>query len=76
MDVQAILANNIRKIIQDRGLKQCFVAERAGFDEAAFSNMINGRKIIRAEYVPIIANVLGVTANDLFAPVNDNTASA
>ena len=66
MDTQAILANNIKRMMRDRGLKQRFIAERAGFEENTFSNMLNGRKIIRAEYIPLIANALGVTANDLF----------
>lgn len=72
MDVQCTLARNIRCVIAAQGLKQRVVAERAGFDEQAFSNMLNGRKNIRAEYIPIIAEVLGVTANDLFA-ANDKT---
>lgn len=74
MDVQQILAHNIKTIIRNRGIKQRFVADSAGFDENTFSNMLNGRKLIRAEYIPVIAHVLGVTANDLFQSPNDQSA--
>lgn len=66
MTGQAIIAQNIRKEIEKRGLKQRYVAELAGFDARSFSNMLTGRKIILAEYIPVIANALGVTPNDLF----------
>jgi plasmid maintenance system antidote protein VapI len=41
---------NVRDIISNAGLKQGAVAEKAGFKEMEFSNMLNGRKAIRAEY--------------------------
>lgn len=66
MTGQEIIAQNIRKEINKRGLKQRYVAERAGFDVRSFNNMLTGRKIILAEYIPVIANALGVTPNDLF----------
>ena len=56
---------NIKKIIDERGLKQKYVADKAGFTEDDLSRMINGYKPIRAEYLPTIAKVLGVTINDL-----------
>ena len=64
---QALISSNIRKIIQSKGVKQRYIAERAGFDEKTFSNMVNGRKTIRAEYIPLIADALDVSVNDLFA---------
>lgn len=62
----ARIASNIRNIIDKNGLKQKFVAEKAGFTESDFSRMLTGNKIIRAEYIPALARALGVTPNDLF----------
>ncbi|MEG2014053.1 MAG: helix-turn-helix domain-containing protein, partial [Anaerovoracaceae bacterium] len=41
------------------------VAERLGYNEKEFSNMLNGRKIIRGEDVLPIANALGVEPNEI-----------
>lgn len=60
------LATNIKNIISKSGFKQFIIAERAGFNQYEFSNMLNGRKIIKAEEIPRIANALGVTPNELF----------
>ena len=61
----------IRNTIDSKGMKQVVVAERAGFTEQQFSNMLNGRKVIKAEYIPKIANALGVDVGDLFVDVGD-----
>lgn len=61
-----VFVQNIKKLIEIKGLKQCAVAYRAGFSEQEFSNMLNGRKIIKAEDVTAIANALDATPNDLF----------
>lgn len=66
MDYNNILVMNIRKIINSQGLKQNAVASRAGFNQKDFSNMLNGRKIIKAEYIPLISIALGVDPNKLF----------
>ena len=68
------IAENIRAIITKTGVKQKTITERSGFSENDFSNLLNGRKLIRSEYIVPIANALGVTPNDLFA-VGDNEKS-
>ena len=60
------IAKNVCRLIKDKGLKKRYVAEKAGFTAADFSRMINGKKIIRAEYIPAIAHALGVTPNDIY----------
>ena len=61
------IVNNIKKIIEVKGMKQGVVAERAGFTPQDFSNMLNERrKLIRAEHLPLIATALKVDVNDLF----------
>jgi len=61
-----VFVQNIKKLIEVKGLKQCAVANKAGFSEQEFSNMLNGRKIIKAEDVAVIAGALDATPNDLF----------
>lgn len=61
------VAVGIKKNMAAKGLFQKIVAERSGFTEQQFSDMLNGRKIIRAEYLPAIANALGVDVSDLFS---------
>lgn len=64
------LVANIKKIIDEKGIKQCKIASRIGMSGAEFSRMLNGRKVVRACYVPAIAEALGVSPNDLFADID------
>ncbi len=68
------VVQNIRNIIRKKGMKQTAVAERAGFSDSDFSNMLNDRrKLIRIEYIPKIAKALDVSLNELFKiPEHDN----
>lgn len=64
---QETIASNIRSIIKQKGLIQRKVAERAGFTEQQFCDMLVGRKIIRAEFAPAIAMALGTELADVLA---------
>ena len=66
MSTYDCIINNIKRIIEEKGMKQVAIAERAGFTASEFSNMLNGRKLLRAEYIPKIANALGVDLNEIF----------
>ena len=68
------IRDNIRGTIDAKGMKQVVVAERSGFTEQQFSDMLNGRKIIRAEYIPKIANALGFSVGDLFVDAGQESA--
>lgn len=61
-----IVAYNIRRIMEEKGLKQKYVAERSGFTAQEFSNMMNGRKSINIQYIRCICAALDVNPNDLF----------
>lgn len=65
------IASTIRSVITKRGLPQKVVAERCGFTEQQFTDMLKGRKLIRAEYIPRIASVLGCTPNDLYPEADE-----
>lgn len=56
----------IKSLIKEKGMIQRVVAERSGFTAQQFTDMLYGRKIIRAEYLPRIAAVLGVDVKELF----------
>ena len=63
---KSIIAENIGRIIDERGLKKRAVAERAGFSQGQFSAMLNHRRVIRDSDVIAIANALNVSPNELF----------
>lgn len=60
------VANGIREIIEEKGMVQREVAKRAGFTAQQLNDMLFGRKIIRAEYIPAIAKALNVEIEELF----------
>lgn len=60
------IVDNIKNIIESKGLKQGSVAKKAGFTDQQFSNILCYRKLLRAEYIPSIAHGLGVDVNELF----------
>lgn len=61
------IVENIKKIIETKGMKQSVVAKRAGLTAQDFSNILNKRrKLLRVEYIPAIANALGVEIQELF----------
>lgn len=61
-----IVAENTRRIINERGLKQKAVGEKAGYTERQFSNILCGRKRIEPDDVKRICDALNVTPNDLY----------
>lgn len=62
----AIVAENIKDIIEDRSLKQSAIAKKAGFSTQEFNAMLNGRRLIKAIEMVSIMDVLNVDANTLF----------
>lgn len=60
------VADNISKIIEKRGLKQKVIAEKAGFTQQSFCDVLYGRRILKISETKKIANVLNVSVDDLF----------
>lgn len=57
------------------GLTQVQVAEACGISQQRISNWEHGRAVPRDRTRPILARVLGVSVNELFAfPVESNAA--
>nr|DAG66326.1 MAG TPA: hypothetical protein [Caudoviricetes sp.] len=71
-----IVVRNIRQRIDEKGLKQTKVAEDLGMTKSSFSGMMNGRKVIQARYIPIIAKTLGCTCDDIFRMPEGNEKAA
>lgn len=63
---ESYIAENTRRIIARKGLKNKAVAARAGLSEKQLSALLNHRRIIRDTDVAALANALEVTPNDLF----------
>lgn len=61
---------NINNLINKKGLKKCFVAEQVGMSLQQFSDTLNGRRVLKPDEIPAIAQVLEVTPNDLFGFVS------
>lgn len=61
-----IVAENTRKILNERGLKHKAVAEKAGYTEGQFSNILCGRKNIETSDVLRISKALNITPNELY----------
>lgn len=66
MEANARIIKNIKALIDEKGMKQKAVARLCGFNQQQFSNLLNGRMEIKAEYIPAIAMALNVTPNDIF----------
>lgn len=60
------LSNELKQIIARKGLKNLYVAENAGYTVQELSDMLNGRRLIKACDIPKIAKALGVEINYLF----------
>lgn len=64
---------NIRRIINERGLKQCAIAEKAGYSKQQFNAILTGRKLITDADILRITIALDVDANTLFMAGKEET---
>ncbi len=64
--MNSVVAPNAESIIRKKCLKQCAVAEKAGYTKQQFNAMLKGRKVIRDTDIMRIAYALDVDANALF----------
>jgi len=65
----SIVAIQLKKAINQKGLKQASVATKAGYSAQELNDMLNGRRIMRAADIASIINVMGefgFDANYLF----------
>ena len=60
-----MVAENVKRIINEKGLKQKTVAMKAGYTEKQLSNMLSKRKNIYDIDIVRLCDALEVTPNDL-----------
>jgi transcriptional regulator with XRE-family HTH domain len=65
MEIREVLALNLRKLRQSRGLSQEELAHRAGIDRTYVSSLERSVYAAGIDVVDRIARVLGVEASDL-----------
>lgn len=70
----AMLPVNIACAIKVRGLKNGVIAKRAGFSKQQFSDMLNGRKIIKPCDILAISDAIGISVGDLFREIGQSSA--
>lgn len=66
-------SNNVKKIIEERGLKQSYVAQKVGMHPKTFNALLNGRKTFDVIYLTPICEALDITPNELlgFEPLKE-----
>lgn len=60
------VCERLKIYIKSKGLKQCAVAEKAGFTENQFSQILNGKRSVSADELEIICNAMEATPNDIY----------
>ena len=60
------VAENVSRIINEKGLKQVYVAEKAGCTAQELSDMVNGRRLMKVKDVINLRNVLNVSYDELY----------
>lgn len=71
MEIREVLALNLRRLRQARGLSQEELAHRAGIDRTYVSSLERSVYAAGIDVVERIARVLGVEAADLLKRPND-----
>lgn len=62
----SLVQENIVRVIEEKGLVKKGVAKRAGITAQALSDIIAGRKTIKADMIPNLAAAMGVQITELF----------
>lgn len=72
----SVVATNIKRIIEERSLKQSSIAKKAGFSPQGLNDMLNGRRLMRAAEIAAVIEVLDVDANELFKSPKDKNSES
>ena len=70
------VAENTRRIIERKGLKNGVVAARAGYTEKQFSAILCKRRVVRDVDIIAISEALEVTPNELLGFSENRPAAA
>lgn len=61
-----LVQGNIDRIIEEKCLVKKGVAKRAGMTPQNLTDILKGRKVIRADMIPALASALDVPISELF----------
>lgn len=64
-----LVQGNLIRIIDEKGLVKKGVAKRAGLSAQMFSDILAGRKVIRADMIPALAHAVGEPIPELFKDI-------
>ena len=67
MEANSPFSKGLETIIKEKGMKYVYVAEKAGYTKQELSDMLNGRRMIKACDIPRLAAVIGVAIDDIYA---------
>jgi len=62
----SVVAGNVKRLIQERGIKQKFVADRAGMGDSMLSMKLNDLVRFNEDDIVRLCTALGVEPNELF----------
>lgn len=65
-EANAPLPTGLKILIATKGLKNIYVAEKAGYTTQELSDMLNGRRLIKACDIPKLAMALGVRVDEIY----------
>lgn len=64
-----LVQGNLIRIIDEKALVKKGVAKRAGMSAQALSDILQGRKVIRADMIPSLAAAVDVPIAELFKEI-------
>lgn len=59
-------SNGLKKILLKKGIKNVFLAEKAGLSKQELSDILNGRRLVKACEIFVISKILGEKVDDIF----------
>lgn len=66
------ISNNLRRLREERGIKQKFIAEQLGISANYYSQIENGHRTPQVEHLLKLRNIFNVKLDDIF--FNDKIA--
>ncbi len=69
--IKEIISGNIKRLINEKKIKQKEFAKKIDMSESSISNYIKGVNLFPLEKIVVIAKFFKCTVNDLFSPLFD-----
>ena len=59
------VSSRVKQEIENKGLKQSYVAQKIGMNPKTFNGLLNGRKTFDVNYLVPICKAIGLSPNEL-----------